>query len=773
MRRITLFVLTAALLFGVAPLSRAAETAGVTAGQAFGNWYQANSMNLGSDNVHSSSLVHTSTQFAVALDSLNRPHVVWSETGSNNDIYYSRWDGNTWTGFASVNPDNNNATFESDNVSSDTEVSVGASIALFGDRPYIAWSSSNGSDTDIFFKYWNGATWTGLSSTGPDDVSTGVLPSAQPVIDVYSNGVPHIAWTEGPSPSTEISYVRWTGSSWSGLLGIGPDNVSVNATESSSPSLSLANDGTPNIAWTDTVGLVTETFFARWTGSAWAGMLGATPDNVSLNSGVSTSPSLDMATNTPVIAWRDNTPGNAEVFVSRWSGTAWAGFKSGAADNVSATPLASVNPSLRVNSSGNPSVTWVELIDSNISEVHYTMYNGTTYTGATRLDSDNNAATYESSLVTTTGANVIVSLGLETNDNPAIFWSNLLQTLVPPESQVAFTHWFEPSDAGGDPTLERVSGPDRIQTAIKISQRFYPAAQSADHVVLARNDIPADALAASPLTANLNAVILLNPTARLDSSVRNEIARVLKPGGTVFLMGQTKALSAQVDTDLNNAGFAKRERIGGARRQETSVLIAQKLGGLQGRNSLKIFVANGFTAVDALVAGSAATLPDNLGARTPIVLISKDDVPSAVSDYIKNTSSFGEVIVLGGTAAISDNSANLLQSQRSGLTLTRIGGFDRFETSRLIDERFFPLPVTSFITGGRAPDGGIPVDAMVIAPYAGPRNGAVSLVKRDDVTDPTRTYLTAHKATLNQMFIVGGTAVVSDATANAAFALII
>jgi hypothetical protein len=52
----------------------------------------------------------------------------------------------------------------------------------------------------------------------------------------------------------------------------------------------------------------------------------------------------------------------------------------------------------------------------------------------------------------------------------------------------------EPAEASTGPTLQRISGPDAIDTAIAVSQSSHPQVGSASAVVLARADFFADAL---------------------------------------------------------------------------------------------------------------------------------------------------------------------------------------------------------------------------------------------------------------------------------------
>jgi hypothetical protein len=150
----------------------------------------------------------------------------------------------------------------------------------------------------------------------------------------------------------------------------------------------------------------------------------------------------------------------------------------------------------------------------------------------------------------------------------------------------------------------RVAGNTAIETAIATSQLDFPAAGSAHAVVLARSDFFSDALAGGPLAAAVDGPLLITEGAAesssLDPEVQGEIERVLTPGGTVYILGGTFALSGSIDTTLQGLGY-KTQRLAGNDEYATAVLIAQQLG-----NPATVFEATGLDFPDALSAVPAA-----------------------------------------------------------------------------------------------------------------------------------------------------------------------
>ena len=86
----------------------------------------------------------------------------------------------------------------------------------------------------------------------------------------------------------------------------------------------------------------------------------------------------------------------------------------------------------------------------------------------------------------------------------------------------------------------------------------------------------------------------------MTSRVLVEIQRVLKAGGTVYILGGTQAISSNIDTALSAAGYVV-QRVQGANEFATAVAVANQLG-----NPSTVFEATGLFFADALSAVPAA-----------------------------------------------------------------------------------------------------------------------------------------------------------------------
>jgi N-acetylmuramoyl-L-alanine amidase len=205
---------------------------------------------------------------------------------------------------------------------------------------------------------------------------------------------------------------------------------------------------------------------------------------------------------------------------------------------------------------------------------------------------------------------------------------------------------------------ERISGQDRVETALKISQKGWDSAQTV--ILCEYSDYP-DAIASTPFSVSLNAPILLTKGDSIDPRVVNELNR-LKPQ-KIILLGGIACLHPSIEKELDKLAL-QWERIGGADRYETSILLAKHL------SSDSLILANGDDFPDALSAATFAGIK-----QIPIVLTSTK-LPNSVIQYYKETGP-KHLIVIGGEAVIPS-----VELTKNKLTIeTRLAGLDRYETN--------------------------------------------------------------------------------------------
>ncbi len=210
---------------------------------------------------------------------------------------------------------------------------------------------------------------------------------------------------------------------------------------------------------------------------------------------------------------------------------------------------------------------------------------------------------------------------------------------------------------------QRYGGVDRYETSMKISQKFDT---KSGYAIIASGENFPDALCACPLSKKYDAPIILTTEKKLDI----KSAEQLKSSGVnkVFIIG--KSISKDVETSINNMGITC-ERIGGADRYETAMLVADYVG-IKDR----VAVVSGENYPDAL---SIAPIAANM--NIPIILVSKDSVPDVVKNALKDKD-VTNTYIIGSEGAISDVVKSEFKNPE------RVSGSDRYSTNIAVINRF-------------------------------------------------------------------------------------
>ena len=280
----------------------------------------------------------------------------------------------------------------------------------------------------------------------------------------------------------------------------------------------------------------------------------------------------------------------------------------------------------------------------------------------------------------------------------------------------------------------RIDGRDRIETAINISKKNYDKAKS---VIVVRHDLFPDSMTASVLAKLKDAPILLNPTAKLDSRVGDEIKRL--GAQEVIIVGGQDSVSERVREDLKAYDADKNvERIAGADRYGTSEMVAKRVVGITGKKNTGV-VASGQVFPDALSVGTFASRDGY-----PILLVKKDSVPSQIQNAIKDLE-INKTYIAGGTNTISKSTEAKLPN-----VVERMAGSTRYETSVAIAKSKFGASKEAYIASGEEF-----ADALVISPISGKFNRPTLLVSRNkNSNSPVKTYI--RNAGFTSITAIGG-----------------
>jgi putative cell wall-binding protein len=189
-------------------------------------------------------------------------------------------------------------------------------------------------------------------------------------------------------------------------------------------------------------------------------------------------------------------------------------------------------------------------------------------------------------------------------------------------------------------------------------------------------------------------------------------------------------------------------RLGGADRYETALAIYEH--GKQYGWSKTAIVTTGAKYPDAL-----AVSPYAAYAHAPIFLVG-DSVSAALEEELR-ASGFNEVLILGSDGAISKEVASRIAAI-SGLTPTRLGGADRYETCTRIAQWATSYGGMGFNNAGVATGLDFP-DALAGGPLLAKFKGILLLAS--DANTTALDLLAANKDSIDTIHTFGGTSAVS------------
>ena len=294
----------------------------------------------------------------------------------------------------------------------------------------------------------------------------------------------------------------------------------------------------------------------------------------------------------------------------------------------------------------------------------------------------------------------------------------------------------------GTPVV-RVSGQDRYSTSVAAGRRA-PLEDNKGTVVIASGESAhlVDGLVAAPLAAVRDAPLLLSAAAALPGSVGDEVARL---GVTrAILVGGTSALSDKVASDLRSRGVQTVDRLAGANRYDTGLLVAREMG--PPRSVAVIASGEGASLADALGAGGPAAATGR-----PILLVTRDTIPLPTRQALTELGTTSTVVV-GGTAAISDANAAQLPNPR------RVSGADRYATSVAVADHFAEaVGVAKVVLASGDPSG------LVDALPAGAIRALTVLTTPGALPPVVRDWLVKVDPSLGVVDVVGGPSAVSPA----------
>jgi len=292
------------------------------------------------------------------------------------------------------------------------------------------------------------------------------------------------------------------------------------------------------------------------------------------------------------------------------------------------------------------------------------------------------------------------------------------------------------------PNLDRLAGDDRVATAARVAEAEYT--ETGGTVVVATAEDFPDALAGGPLAGRLGAPILLTGRSELPAATLTQLQR-LAPR-EILLLGGAQRIDDGVAAALGE--LAPTRRLAGADRFATAAAIS---AATFEPNVPAVYLATGGAFPDAL-AGSAAAG----AAGGPVLLLGREEVPAATQAELARLRPQRVVVVLGGSAAVSDDVVERLRAL-TGVAVERVAGADRYATAAAAAAAVPTRGTVYVATGTSFPD------ALAGGALAARDGGPVLLVEPDRIPEPVQEVL--DRLEPDRVVVLGGSAAVGDAVA--------
>ena len=188
----------------------------------------------------------------------------------------------------------------------------------------------------------------------------------------------------------------------------------------------------------------------------------------------------------------------------------------------------------------------------------------------------------------------------------------------------------------------------------------------------------------------------------------------------------------------------------------------RRLSGATRYDTMSSIVSAGFSQASTVVIASGENFPDSLSAAAlagsldaPVLLTAGGALSEQTAAQIKMLGA-SKAIVLGGTAAISDDVTNELAAL--GLSVRRVAGATRQDTAAAVAKE---VASSSIVSTAVVASSAAPWDSLSISPYCYANSCPVVLTQGDGKLSPDSLSL-LESLGVKRVIIVGGPAAVSD-----------
>ena len=303
-------------------------------------------------------------------------------------------------------------------------------------------------------------------------------------------------------------------------------------------------------------------------------------------------------------------------------------------------------------------------------------------------------------------------------------------------------------------TIYRIYGDTRYETSLKVADAYKAnlGLNKFDNIIIAYGRNYADALAGSYLSVVASAPILLvDNGAEHIRAVQKYIRNNLNPGGVIYLLGGQAVVPDSVVAGIGGYNVV---RLGGSNRYETNLKILEEADDISPYGDFSVVVCSGNGFADSLSAAASGH---------PILLVNGGGMLSNDQhEYLKSLKrdNRNHFIIVGGTGAVGSYIERQIAEYAAVGIVTRIGGADRYETSKLFADYTGRTNSAVIAYGANFPDG-------LCGGSLAYSMGGPLLLAANGKTQLAAEYTKSKK--ISYGFVLGGPALVSDASAKLIF----
>jgi hypothetical protein len=226
-------------------------------------------------------------------------YVVWQDGRDGDwDIYFRFHNGALWSAITQVNVD------------SGSEAQTYPKITAGGGNAYVVWVDEGGGDKDILMRVFDGSSWGSEM-----EVSEDFTGEEQDEPDVaYDSGTVHLVWQEFKTTDRDIFYRNWNGISFSPVSEVSIDSQ----TEFQKVPAVAVQFGIVHAAWADKGDGDWDIVYRQYNGSTWL-----SPQEISADIGTEDQYLPDIATDNGVVhvVWEDSGDGDNDIRYRRGNET--------------------------------------------------------------------------------------------------------------------------------------------------------------------------------------------------------------------------------------------------------------------------------------------------------------------------------------------------------------------------------------------------------------------------------------------------------------------